>query len=130
MKRFLALGVVALLTTCLSFSQEFRASVSGSVTDATGSGIPAAKITVSEIHTGTKVEIESDASGHYIAPFLLPGDYEISVKSAGFKEFLRKGLHLGAGESPTVDAKLEVGATQTTVEVTDTVPLVNSENAS
>ena len=61
---------------------------------------------------------------------LLPGDYEISVKVNGFKEFIRKSVHLGAGETPTVDATLEVGATQQTVEVTEAAPLLNSENAS
>jgi hypothetical protein len=130
MKRILSWGAIALFTVVTSFAQEFRGSIAGVVSDATGAAIPGAKITVIEINTGTKVENVSDAAGHYNVPFLLPGDYDISVKAGGFKEFLRKALHLGAGETPTVDAKLEVGATQTTVEVTDTVPLINSENAS
>src|SRR5262245_48852131 len=130
MKRSLCLGALALFTVVTSFAQEFRGSIAGVVSDATGSAIPGAKVTITEINTGTKVETVSDAAGHYNVPFLLPGDYDVSVKSNGFKEFLRKALHLGAGETPTVDAKLEVGATQTTVEVNDTVPLINSENAS
>jgi hypothetical protein len=130
MKRLLSLGCVALLALFASYAQEFRGSISGVVADATGSPIPGVKVTVTEINTGTKIDTTSDAAGHYNAPFLLPGTYDISIKSTGFKEFLRKGLHLGAGETPTVDAKLEIGTTQTTVEVTDVVPLVNSENAS
>jgi hypothetical protein len=130
MKKLLTLGLVALLSSFCAFAQEFRGSITGTVTDATGSAIAGAKVIVTEINTGTKIETGTDASGHYNAPFLLPGDYDVSVTNAGFKEFIRKGLHLGAGETPTVDAKLEVGATQTTVEVTDTVPLINSENAS
>ncbi len=130
MKSFFSAGLLALLTLSVSFSQEFRGAISGAVTDATGSAIAGAKILVTEVNTGTKVETSSDASGHYNAPFLLPGDYDISVTSAGFKEFLRRKLHLGAGETPTVDAKLELGATQVTIEVSDAVPLINSENAS
>ena len=130
MKQALRLGLLALAALCVVFSQEFRAAISGVVTDPTGASIANAKITVTEINTGTKIETVSDASGHYNAPFLLPGDYDIVVKIDGFKESTRKGMHLGAGENPTVDFKLEVGGTQQTVEVTDTVPLINSENAS
>lgn len=88
------------------------------------------KITVTENNTGTRVESLSDSSGHYNVPFLLPGDYEIAAKVAGFKDTLRKGLHLGAGETPVIDLRMEVGSSQTAVEVTDVVPLINSENAS
>src|SRR5258707_13499093 len=108
MRRVLVLSAIALAAAAVLFSQEFRASISGTVTDATGSLVAGAKITITEINTGTKVETASDTSGHYHAPFLLPGDYDISVKVDGFKEFVRKGLRAGAGETPTVDAKLQV----------------------
>src|SRR5215831_10451098 len=130
MKRVLSLGLVALATLSACLAQEFRASISGAVTDGTGAAIAGAKITVTEVNTATKVETTSDAAGHYNAPFLLPGDYDVSVKVDCFKEFIRKGLHLGAGETPVIDAKLEVGTAQQAVEVTATVPLINSENAS
>jgi hypothetical protein len=129
MKRYLCLGLVA-LTVSVCLAQEFRASISGAVTDATGAAIAGAKITVTEVNTATKVETTSDGAGHYNAPFLLPGDYDVSVKVEGFREFIRKGLHVGAGETPVIDARLEVGTAQQAVEVTGTVPLINSENAS
>jgi hypothetical protein len=111
-------------------AQEFRGSISGAVTDATGAAIAGAKITATEINTGTRAETATDGAGHYNVPFLLPGDYQISGRMEGFKEYIRKGVHLGAGESPILDIRLEVGATQTSVEVVETVPLINSENAS
>ena len=55
-------------------------------------------------------------------PSFCPATTMISVKLTGFKEFLRKGIHLGAGETPTIDAKLEVGEAMQTIEVTDVVP--------
>src|SRR5690348_3105421 len=119
---FLA-GVLSLLTLNSSVAQEFRASISGVVTDPAGSLIAGANITVTEINTGTKQETKTDGAGHYIVPLLLPGDYDVSVKVPGFKEFIRKGLRLGAGETPAVDVKLEVGATVQTIEVTEAVPL-------
>jgi hypothetical protein len=124
MKRILLLGALALVAITCASGQEFRGAISGVVTDAT------AKVTVTENNTATKVETKSDASGHYNVPFLLPGDYDVAVHVDGFKEFLRKGLHLGACETPTIDVKLEVGTTQQTVEITDAVPMLNTENAS
>ena len=88
------------------------------------------QVTVTEIQTGTKAETASDNTGQYTVPFLAPGDYQIVVKIAGFKEFVRKGVHLGAGDHVGVDARLEVGEVTQSVEVTAEVSMVNAESAS
>src|SRR5690349_9343305 len=107
MQRFLIAAL--LLYSSTLFSQEFRATITGAVTDGTGAAIANAKIAITEIKTNTRTETVTEANGHYTVPFLLPGDYDISVKFEGFKEFVRKGLHLGAGENPVIDASLTVG---------------------
>src|SRR4051794_30096799 len=119
------LAVMIALPLC---AQEFRSTISGAVTDPTGSGIPAAKIVVTETHTGTKIPTVTDAAGRYNAPFLLPGDYDIDAKVDGFKEAIRKGVHLGAGDTVTVDLKLELGNATQAIEVTEEVPQINTEN--
>src|SRR5215469_33599 len=93
---------LAILLAAVCAAQEFRGSISGTITDATGAAVSGAKVIVTESNTGTKAETVSDAAGHYNVPFLLPGDYEVTVNIAGFKEFVRKGFHLGAGETPIV----------------------------
>src|SRR5581483_9409494 len=113
-----------------AFSQEFRSTVSGAVTDPTGAVVAGAKIVASEERTGTKSQTVSDSSGHYTIPFLAPGEYSISVEAPGFKEFIRKSIHIGSGEHPVIDVPLEVGSATQTVEVTADVSLLNSENAS
>ncbi len=110
-------------------AQEYRGTISGAVTDGTGASVASAKITVTETKTGTRVDTASDEAGKYNAPFLLPGDYDISVRAAGFKEFVRKGVHVGSGDHPTIDAHLEVGDATQSVEVTADAPLLNTENA-
>ena len=129
MKRSFVAAVALLLPLALS-AQEFRGTITGSVTDTTGAAISAAKIIVNEINTNTKTETVSDTSGHYTAPFLLPGDYDVMVSAAGFKEALRRAIHVGAGDHPVIDMKLDVGDAKQTIEVTADVPLINSENAS
>src|SRR5437879_2646089 len=110
--------------------QEYRGAISGVVTDATGTGIAGAKVTVTETNTQTKVNATTDNAGADLASGLLPGEYEIRAQQAGFKDYIRRGVHLGAGERPVVDVRLEVGDITQTVDVTEAVPLVVSENAS
>src|SRR5215831_5544287 len=128
-KLLLALLAVLALLPAL-YSQEFRGAFSGVASDATGASVAGAKVTVVEVNTGTRTETVTDNAGHYNVPFLLPGDYDIKIASPGFKEYSRKAIHLGAGENPVVDAKLEVGDATQTMEVTDVVPMINSESAS
>ena len=129
MKRSCVAALVLLLPLALS-AQEFRGTISGSVTDTSGAQIAGAKVTVIEINTNSKTDTASDASGHYTAPFLLPGEYDVAVSAPGFKEAIRKAVHVGAGDHPVIDARLDVGDTAQTIEVTADVPLINSENAS
>jgi hypothetical protein len=64
---------------CLAFSaglsaQEFRGTISGVLSDASGSPIPAARVVVTETRTNTKSETTTDSGGQYTVPFLAPGD--------------------------------------------------------
>ncbi|MBV9085059.1 MAG: carboxypeptidase regulatory-like domain-containing protein, partial [Acidobacteriaceae bacterium] len=51
------------------FAQEFRGTLSGTITDSSGAQIEGAKITVTETHTGTKIDTSSTSAGQYTAPF-------------------------------------------------------------
>lgn len=123
-------GLFTVMLPLALSAQEFRGAIGGAVTDVTGGTIAGAKITVIETHTNTKIEAVTESTGQYTAPFLLPGDYDISARMAGFKEYVRKGIHVGAGERPVIDIRLEVGDASVSVEVTAEAPLINSENAS
>ena len=112
------------------YSQEFRGAISGVVTDATGGRHRRGQ---SHRHRDPHrhqnpdcVRIHRPVRG----PFLQPGDYDIAAKIAGFKEFVRKDVHVGAGDHPVIDIRLEVGDATQSVEVTADAPLINTENAS
>jgi hypothetical protein len=130
MFRVTALIAMVAIMIAPAFSQEFRGTLSGSVTNPTGAQIPNAKVTVTEVHTGTKTETVSDSTGQYTAPFLLPGDYDIAVQKEGFKAAVHKAVHVGSGDHPVIDFKMDVGNTTQTVEVAGDASLINSENAS
>src|SRR5208337_5132252 len=77
-RRFIfALLVVAAVLS----AQEFRGTFSGTITDASGAAVPKARIIATETKTGSKVTVNSEASGAYTIPFLPPGEYDISAEA-------------------------------------------------
>ncbi len=131
-----AIGLLFLLICGLllipagTFAQEFRATISGTVVDPSGAVVPEASIVVREAHTGTINRTMSDSVGQYVVPYLLPGDYSITVTKAGFETLVRGGITLQAQEHPILNLMLTVGSESRTVTVTTEAPLLNQANAS
>src|SRR6266704_5689108 len=106
-------------------AQEFRGTISGSVSDQSGAEVASASVTALEVSTGTRTATASDASGQYTIPFLGPGIYQIEVQMSGFGSFVRKGIQLSSSDHPVVDVTLQIGSVSQAVEVTADVPLIN-----
>jgi len=120
----LALGFASSL-----FAQTSQATLNGSITDATGAAVPAAAIVVRNVNTGVSREATSGPDGLYVVPFLFPGNYTLTVEHTGFRTFTQSGIKLDVGQILTVDAKLEVGAVSSKVEVTATPPPLATSDA-
>jgi hypothetical protein len=114
----------------LAAAQDTRtATLVGTVTDSTGAVVPGAKITVTNTQTAFVSTGVANAEGAYYIPYLAPGGYELTVEAAGFKRYVRTGVSVRAGEVPRLDVQLEVGGLTESVNVTGTVPLLQTENA-
>jgi hypothetical protein len=128
----LAMIVCALMLVCSAGlpAQEFRATISGTVTDSSGAVVPGASIEAREVSTGTISRTTSDNAGQYVVPYLLPGEYALTVKAAGFESYTRTGITLQAQEHPIINVALSVGAAVQSVTVTESTPLIDAANAS
>ena len=130
MSRTRSLVLVALVLAPLSFAQDVRtATLVGTVTDPTGTAIPAASITATSVQTQVVSKGQTTADGNYYVPFLGIGDYELTVEAAGFKKFLRSGITLQAGVTTRIDIQLEVGSLTQEVEVTAASPLLATDSS-
>src|SRR5581483_530221 len=129
MRRKLFLTTLACLALP-AFGQQFRATISGTVSDPQGSLVPNVRIVAKELATGTESQTVSDNSGKYTIPFLAPGTYQITAEAAGFKRFKRDSFALEASEHPVIDIHLEVGELQQTVTVAGAAPLLETGTGS
>jgi len=121
-----------LLLVCLlgaAWGQEFRATMTGRVTDTTSSVVPNAVVQVKNVGTNEVAATNTDNQGNYTVPFLRPGTYSVSVEVAGFKKFTRDGLVLNVGQTAAVNISLEVGAVTESVTVTAATPLLETAKA-
>ena len=120
--------VCAVLTAALA--QEFRASITGIVTDPSGAPVGGAGVVVTSVERNTTTTTATNAAGVYTVSFLLPGKYNLTVEKAGFKKFVREGISLGSADKLGLDVSLELGAVAESITVTGEVSLLQTESSS
>ena len=115
-------STLILFTVCLPCAQAQNAhgSISGHVTDSTGSVLQGAEV---ELQPGP-VTTATGAHGAYFMNDLNPGTYTITITYVGFTLFT-KVVNVAAGQTATIDAKMEVSSQRDAVLVT--APRVTGE---
>src|SRR5262245_45175753 len=107
------------------FAQATTSRVTGLVTDATGSIIPGALVTLTNDDTALTFTTESTESGSYTFEAVQVGRYTLKVELSGFKLFVSTANRVAIGTTTTLNAKLATGQVTETVEVASTAPTVN-----
>ena len=107
-------------------AQSTGGRIRGTVIDASGAAIAAAKVTIINEATHASREVETGADGEYIFLEIPVGTYEVNAQSAGFKKYVRKGIVLNLNQVASLDITLQVGAAVETIEVTGAPPLVDT----
>ena len=123
-----AAAVLALAAQPLRAQNTNTGEIKGIVTDPSGAVIPNVAVTITNVQTGVATKAKTDGSGLYDVPSLLPGQYSISFKAAGFKEFVRTGVALEV-ETIGINAQLQVGSEAEEVTVTAQAPLLQTESS-
>lgn len=116
--RSLLLGILTLLwSPGLLRAQVYSGTISGTVTDPSGSAVAGASVTVTNPATGATYSATTTGLGAYTVSSLNVGTYTVRIKQSSFKEFVASSVEVHVSSTTTVDARLELGAATETVNV-------------
>ena len=116
----MALAIALLLVLSLQpvFGQTVTSSLSGTVADTSGAGVPNAKVLLTNQGTNSSQSAMTSAAGYFSFTAILPGTYTLTISAKGFSTWEEKGITINQQESRTVtNIALKVGAVTETVEV-------------
>ena len=119
--------VLTIMASASAFAQ--TATILGTVTDPTGSVVPSATVTITNMGTNIAVKTTTDASGEYVVTPLEVGKYSVAVETPGFKRSVRSDIQVNVQDRVRVDARLEVGQASETVEVLATAPVLETDTS-
>ena len=132
-RNFLKNATLTMLSLCfLAFTAPAQTIVTGgfagTITDPTGAVVPGVELTAKNMATGEAYSTVSTGTGGYVFSLLKPGDYALTATKQGFKTTTQT-VHVQLGQNTTVNFKMELGASSTTVEVTGQGTLLQTQNA-
>ncbi|MCU1235452.1 MAG: hypothetical protein JWP63_3419, partial [Candidatus Solibacter sp.] len=112
--RFTLLGALALP---LLLGQNDAGRIAGTVTDASGAGVPNAAVSVVNEKTGQERKVNADAGGYYFVPSLSSSTYKVTVQGTGFGQWQASGVPISVGQERTLNIVLQPASLTTQVTV-------------
>ena len=119
--RFITILLATLAMFAEALAQTTGAGVEGTVTDPAGALLTGTSLHIRNTKTGATWTITTNASGHFRAPLLPPGEYELSISAA---DFVRAGEAILDRIQLTVGDEARVNLTVSTEPAGRKGPLV------
>ena len=104
----------SVLVTCLwwlcsvSAGAQVSATLSGRVTDSTGSVVAEATVTANDVKTGVSRTAVTNQAGQYEIVALPVGRYEVRATKQGFADGTRTGISVSVGQDAAVDIQMRL----------------------
>ncbi|HEY6346674.1 MAG TPA: TonB-dependent receptor [Bryobacteraceae bacterium] len=128
MKCFYLRVAISLLVMCwAAFAQSDRGTITGTISDPSGSAVGNATVEARNVDSGTVYPVASSATGNYNIGELPVGTYELTVTVPGFKKFVRQGLTIQVAQTLRIDVGLEIGNAAESVTVSEAAALLKTE---
>jgi hypothetical protein len=118
--------LLALPLFVLAQSTVGTGSIVGIVTDPSGAVVASAKVTVTNLSTGRRINLTTNNAGAFNSGALVPGNYQTKVTASGFST-VETQLTVQVGNTATVNVKLTIGQENQVIEVQSTAVAVNTE---
>lgn len=126
-KRILGIVFLSIAASLPVFCQTFG-EITGAVKDASGSLVPAVAITATNAATNAQRSTTSNEAGVYSFPSLAPGTYNVRAEKPGFKSYTAR-IEVQVQQTVRLDLEMAIGSVSETVEVSGSVQLLTTENA-
>ena len=117
MRKYVACLIFVFVFGATANAQTAQATLQGLVVDPAHSAVPQAAVTVTNLETGVAKQTSTNAEGRFILPYLLPGEYDVSVQMKGFQRYEQRGIKLDVQQNLSMEITLTLGDVATTVEV-------------
>lgn len=127
---YICLALLAFLFGPAAMAQDFRATITGRVSDSSGAVIPDAAVQATRVDTGTTVSTKTNRQGIYTIPFLLPGVYRVEVSAKGFRKLVRTNITLQVADKLNLPVVLTLGEMSQQVTVTAPQQVIETASAS
>jgi hypothetical protein len=118
LRTFSVLVLLIVTFASMAFSQAYRGTINGSVTDSTGAAVPGARVEVTAHNTQLTSVATTNSNGFYTLPFLLPNTYDVKVSATGFADEVQTGVVLNSTDFKQVNFTVKPAATTTVIHVT------------
>ena len=126
---FIAAAIAVLCFVCPANAQSTFGSILGVVHDPSQDVVPGATVQLRSLGENDVRSTTADQSGAFEFLNLKPGEYALTVQAPGFADFKMPAATLSARQALRIDVALQVKGDKQTVLVSDTAPVINTENA-
>lgn len=109
-------------------AQSTFATLTGTVTDASGAVLPRVTITVTNTSTRSTRTAVSDDVGTYVMPNLDAGTYRVVASISGFSDQIRE-TELLARQTVRVDLQMQISGTKEQIDVVGASPVIETDRA-
>jgi len=118
-----------LCTAPPGFAQVLYGSLTGNVTDPSGSVLPGASAEALNVATGVTRQVTADDKGFFLFPELLPGTYKVTISAKGFTTVITENVRIDANTARRVNVQLAVAKQRQAIEVTAAPPPLQTDRA-
>jgi Carboxypeptidase regulatory-like domain len=120
--------VVLWLCANAAWGQEVTASITGTITDASGAPLAGATVTAKDMDRGTVWPATTNADGIYNILRIPVASYSLRVEAKGFQTTLFPPFTLVLNQTARIDVQMKVGSVTETVQVSGEAPLLQTES--
>ena len=103
-------------------------AIQGTITDPQSAAVAAAKVTLTNVDTGTSSATLTESDGTFVFPLLAPGNYKIQIAAPGFETAVYD-VTVEITKVSNASARLRLGQVSTVTEVAGQIETVDTHTA-